>query len=267
MIRSTLLPLLLAFAPLSIAAAPESLDDGFEQAQLVGTLRLEGELFHVQGVEVRGQRIWVTSVDNAQHRGYLHEFDRAGHFLRRIELTDGARYHPGGLSIAGGSIWVPVAEMRPNSSAVLVEIDARTLAVRRRIRVADHLGCVAASGDHLVAANWDSRQFHVIDLAGRVPMRTVPNPSPTRYQDMKFVNGHLVAGGYLTWVTGAVDWLDWPTMRVTRTLRAGAVGPVRPFGRGGPYTGEGMAVHGRDMYVLPEDGPSRLFHFRLDETA
>ncbi|RDE07298.1 DUF6454 family protein [Sphingomonas aracearum] len=267
MIRTALFPLLLAFAPLSIAAAPETLDDGFEQAQLVGTLQLQGELFHVQGVEMRGDRIWVTSVDNRQHRGFLHEFDRAGHFLRRLELTDGARYHPGGLSVAGGSIWVPVAEMRPDSSAVLVEIDAQSLEVRRRIRVADHLGCVAASGRHLVAANWDSRQFYVLDLADKEPLRIVPNPSPTRFQDMKFVGDRLVAGGYVSWVSGAVEWLDWPTLRVRRTLRAGAVGPVRPFGRGGPLTGEGMAVNGRDLYVLPEDGPSRLFHFRLDETA
>jgi hypothetical protein len=25
-----------------------------------------------------------------------------------------------------------------------------------------------------------------------------------------------------------------------------------------------MTLQGRELYVLPEDGPSRLFHFRLD---
>jgi hypothetical protein len=25
-----------------------------------------------------------------------------------------------------------------------------------------------------------------------------------------------------------------------------------------------MAIEGRDLYLVPEDGPSRMFHFRLD---
>ena len=53
-------------------------------------------------------------------------------------------------------------------------------------------------------------------------------------------------------------------MKLKRSLQAGSVGPVRPFGRGGPYTGEGMAIDGRDLFVVPEDGPSRMFHFRLN---
>ena len=76
--------------------------------------------------------------------------------------------------------------------------------------------------------------------------------------------GQLVAAGSQSLWSGTVDWIDWPWMKRTRSLRAGAVGSVRPLGRGGPYTGEGMAIEGRDLYVVPEDGPSRLFHFRLD---
>lgn len=267
--------LLLLLWSLAVGAAPDrsgpnrSASDPFagaiEQASFRGTLGLAGEVFHVQGVELDGRRIWVTSVDQARQRGYLHLFDRTtGRFLRRLELTDGARYHPGGLSRSGRSLWVPVAEMRPDSSAVLVEIDADSLHVRRKIRVADHLGCVAAFGRTLVAGNWDSRRLYVIDLDDPARMRAVPNPSPTHYQDIKFVDGQLVAAGNLTPWSGTVDWLDWPSLTVKRTLRAGAIGPIRPFGRGGPYTGEGMAIEGRDLYVLPEDGPSRLFRFRLE---
>lgn len=264
-LRSGLTALLLVVSSLSVAAAPVQLNEAIEHASLIGTLGLEGELFHVQGLEIRGQRIWVTSVDQTTHRGYIHEFDRSsGKFLRRLELTDGVRYHPGGMSISGRSIWVPVAEMRPDSSAVLVEIDADTFHVKRRILVADHIGCIAASGQELVAGNWDSKLLYVFDLAEIKPVRVVPNPSPTHYQDMKISGGHLVAGGNLDWWSGSVDWIDLATMKLTRTLRSGAIGPVRPFGRGGPYTGEGMAIEGRDLYVVPEDGPSRLFHFRLD---
>jgi len=194
--------------------------------------------------------------------------------MRRLELTDGARYHPGGLSLSGNSIWVPVAEMKANSSAVLIEIDATTLQVRRRIAVADHIGCVAASGQTLVAGNWDSRLLYVFDLAPKVrsrlvpsrliPVRVVPNPSATHYQDMKFAGGALVASGSTGWLSGSVDWIDLASMKLTRSLKAGSVGTLRPFGRGGPYSGEGMAIEGRELYFVPEDGPSRVFHFQLD---
>ena len=268
MIRKTMMPaltlLLLTAAGVTLAGATGRSDTPIERAQLVGAFRLDGELFHVQGLAVHDRRIWITSVDRHSHRGYLHEFDRAsGRLLRRIDLTDGPRYHVGGLSIAGDAIWVPVAENRPNSSAVLVEIDADTLAVRHRIAVGDHIGCLAADDRHLVAANWNSEKLYVIDRdTGRV--RMVRNPSPTRYQDIKFVDGQLVAGGYRSLWSGTVDWIDFPAMTVSRSLRAGAIGPVRPFGRGGPFTGEGLAIEGRDLYVAPEDGPARVFRFRLD---
>lgn len=265
-IRTSLTALFLVLPSLSVSAAPDQFDGTIEHARLLDTLELEGEIFHVQGLELDGRRIWVTSVDQKTRKGYIHEFDRrTGKLLRRLELTDGAKYHPGGISISGGSIWVPVAELKPKSSSVLVEIDAGSLRIRRKIHVADHLGCVAASGRNLVAGNWDSELLYIFDLADTARVRVVPNPSPTHYQDMKFVDGQLVAGGSLTLWSGAVDWIDWPSMKLRRTLRAGAIGPVRPLGRGGPYTGEGMAIEGRELYVVPEDGPSRLFHFRLDD--
>ena len=247
-------------------AAPQAPVNGIENAQLLGTLVLQGKLFHVQGVDLDSQHIWVTSVDIWNHRGYLHEFDRAtGAFVRQLELTDGPRYHPGGISIANHAIWVPVAEYRSKSSAVLEEIDPDTLQIRRRIRVPDHLGCVAVSGTDLVAGNWDSKRLYIIDLNGQAPMHTVRNPSPTRYQDMKFVDGRLVAGGYRNRHGGTIDWIDYPSMKLVHTLRSGATARVKPFNHAKPYTGEGMTLQGRELYVLPEDGPSRLFHFRLGE--
>jgi hypothetical protein len=264
-IRSSLTALVLILSSLSVSATPDQFNGAIEHAQLLDTLQLEGELFHVQGLALDSRRVWVTSVDAQNRKGYIHEFDRrTGKLRRRLELTDGAKYHPGGISISGGSIWVPIAELRPKSAAVIVEIDADSLKVRRKIHVADHLGCVAASGRTLVAGNWDSELLYIFDLDDEARVRTVPNPSQTSFQDMKFVDGQLVAGGSLTLWSGAVDWIDWPSMKLKRTLRSGAIGPVRPLGRGGPYTGEGMAIEGRELYVVPEDGPSRLFHFRLD---
>lgn len=251
---------------LTVSAAPPHQPAGVEQARLIGTRTLIGELFHVQGVELDRNHIWVTSVDRRNHKGYIHEFDRAtGTLQRRLELTDGARYHPGGISINGESIWVPVAEMTPHSSAVLVEIDKQTMQVRRRIAVADHLGCVAAADGTLIAGNWDSRLLYVFDLSGQKPMLTFENPTRTAYQDMKLIDGQLVAGGTLSQLSGAIDWFDWPSMRLVRSLQTGATMRTNAFPPVRPYTGEGMALEGRDLYLVPEDGPSRMFHFKLDQ--
>ncbi len=239
-----------------------------EHAQLLGVVNLKGELFHVQGVDLDGQHIWVTSVDVGNHRGYLHEFDQAtGKFLRRVELTDGERYHPGGFSVSGNSIWVPVAEYRAHSSAVLEEIDIKTLQIRRKIYVADHLGCAAVAAGQLVTGNWDSEQLYIFDLHKGGRPRVVPNPSRTRYQDMKFIDGQLVASGLSSWRSGTIDWIDFPAMKLVQSLRAGTSNPVSSLNYITPYTNEGMALRGRDLYLLPDSGPNRLFHFRLDDAA
>jgi hypothetical protein len=160
------------------------------------------------------------------------------------------------MAMHGGSIWVPVAEYRANSSAVLVEIDKKTLTIRRKISVADHIGCVAASGRGLVAGNWDSRLLYVFNRRGR-QVRVIQNPSPTRFQDMKFEQGRLVGSGALGPKAGAIDWFAWPSMTLMDSRAAGATD------RGVRYTEEGMALQGRDLYLVPEDGPSRMFRFKL----
>ncbi|WEK00753.1 MAG: DUF6454 family protein [Candidatus Sphingomonas phytovorans] len=257
-IRTALTAVSLLLLSLTAAAAQEESSEAIQNARLVDILPLDGEVFHVQGVDLDSRRIWVTSADLAGRRGYLHEFDRhSGRLLRRLELTDGPRYHPGGISLDGGSIWVAVAEMTPDSSATLVEIDTDSLRIRRRISVADHLGCVAVSGRTLIAGNWDSRLLRIFDLASGKQVRVVPNPFPTRYQDMKIVGRQLVAGGLVTPFSGTIDWIDLPSMTLARTARTGVTDRARP------YTGEAMALKGRDLFLVPEDGPSRLFHFRL----
>jgi len=77
-------------------------------------------------------------------------------------------------------------------------------------------------------------------------------------QDMKFVDGRLVASGLLPGRAGAIDWLEYPSLRLIRRL------PVGQSSRGISYSSEGMAVRGDRLLLLPEDSPSRLFEFRLD---
>ncbi len=101
---------------------------------LVRTTDLKADTHHVQGIDFDERRLWVTSVDKDQHRGYLQEFALGtGEHVRTIEVTAGVRFHPGGMSADGDSFWLPVAEYRRASSSVS-STSRITLAVSRRVR-------------------------------------------------------------------------------------------------------------------------------------
>src|SRR4029450_12070730 len=74
--------------------------------------------------------------------GHLLVLDRNGTLLKILTLGEGTIYHPGGIDYDGESVWVPVAEYRPNSKAIVYTIDPATWQVSERFRVADHVGGV-----------------------------------------------------------------------------------------------------------------------------
>ncbi len=263
--KSGIATLLVALWCLAVGAAAEPFAGAVDRAHYVATHNLQGRLFHVQGLALDRDHVFATSVDGVHRRAWLHRFNRATGTLEAArDLTDGGRYHIGGVSLVGTSLWVPVAEPRAHSSARLIELDSETLAVRRSFVIPDHLGCVAARAGLLVAGNWDSRELYLIDPDHPGRWRRVANPSETHWQDMKFVGSLLVGGGTTSPWSGAIDWIDWPSLKLVKSIRNGASGAIRPFGPGGALSGEGMAIEGREVYLLPEDGPAHVFHFRLD---
>ena len=224
---------------------------------LLGVVLVEGPSHHVQGIDVEGGILWVTSVDRTSRAGFLTRYDLAsGRRLVSAEIHDGARFHPGGIQIDGDSVWVPVAEYRRDSSTWIERRDKVTLALLARFEVADHIGCLAVADGVIWGGNWDSRHLYRWRLDGTlIDKRT--NPTGTKYQDIKIVDGLLVASGLGGPDKGAIDWVDPTTLAVTRRIVTGATD------RGVPYTNEGMTVRGASLYLLPEDDPSRLFHYRL----
>jgi hypothetical protein len=249
-VRFAAIALLLAPGLVLIAASLSDLT-------FVRVTNLQADTHHVQGIDFNDTVVWVTSVEKAHRKGYLQEFSLStGELRRTVDLTDGQRFHPGGLSAARGSLWIAVAEYRRASTSVIQKRNAGTLELEGEFAVADHIGCVAASTKVLVGANWDSRDFYVWDWSGRL-LRKLPNPTQNAYQDMKFADGRLVASGLLPDRSGAIDWLEYPSLRLLRRMTAG------PTSRGLQYTSEGMAVRGSRLLLLPEDSPSRLFEFQL----
>ena len=177
-----------------------------------------------------------ASVDKAQRKGYLQEFSMAtGEHIRMVDVAEGDRFHPGGISADGESLWVPVAEYRRDSSSVIQKRSVRTLELQYEFDVTDHIGCIAVAPGVLIGANWDSRDFYVWDHTGHL-RRKVPNPTANAYQDIKFVDGRLVASGLLPGRNGAIDWLDYPSLRLIRRVTVGqtsrgvpTTSPIRPI--------------------------------------
>lgn len=220
---------------------------------ILETITLQGPLHHVQGIDVEGDTLWVSSVNKAARKGYLFRIQRhTGRILVQVEVQDGERYHPGGLSLDGDTLWLPVAEYRRTSSAVIQRRDKRTLRLLSQFPVNDHIGCVAAGGGRLFGGNWDSREIYEWDRNGTMLAKR-PSETGTTYQDLKFVEGLLVGGGKRGATRGAIDWLDPASLTVKRRME------VETTNRGTVFTNEGMAIREGRIFLLPEDDPSRLF--------
>lgn len=245
--------LLLGLAIAALSGVPQALS----AFKLIRVLELKGATYHVQGIDFENDQLWVTSVDTPRRKGFLHEFSlTSGQLLRETEIQAAARFHPGGIALDGDALWIPVAEYRAHSSAVIQRRSKRTLALESQFEVADHIGCLAASPDFLVGGNWDSAEFYLWNRRGQL-IRKVRSATSNAYQDMKFAAGEIVASGNLADGTGAVDWLALPSFQLLRRVVAGKTD------RGVLYTREGMAIRGNQLLLLPEDSPSRLFIFDL----
>ena len=228
-------------------------------AALVQTITLQADVHHVQGIVVDGDHLYVTSVDRDAHKGLLSEFSLpSGKLTRTVEIQQGDLYHPGGLDHDATSLWIPVAEYRANSRAVIQRRSKKTLELLSSFEVPDHIGALALSPESVYLVNWDARDFYNYSLAGRLLSKS-PNPNETRYQDIKFREGVVVTSGLHPKPTpgGAVEWLKPETLAATRKL------DFQLTDRGTPYNNEGMDLVGDRLYLLPEDSPSRLFAFSI----
>ena len=165
----------------------------------VSAIPVRFRTFHPQGMVKIGDRFFVSSVevlDRAAGKGvgHLFQIDASGQLVMDLTLGEGAIYHPGGIDYDGRYIWVPVAEYRPDSRAIVYRVDPKTMKAEAMFRFDDHLGAIVhdTEAHSLHAASWGSRAFYRWQLQddGRVdsasPLRVL-NPSHyIDYQDCKY---------------------------------------------------------------------------------
>ena len=166
---------------------------------LVDSVPVSFRTFHPQGMVKIGDTFFVSSVeviDRAAGKGVGHLFkiDRAGRLVADLKLGEGAIFHPGGIDYDGTSIWVPVAEYRPNSRAIIYRVAPDTMTATRITAVDDHIGAIVhdVATKTLHGASWGSRRFYrwTLDDKGGVtgePTRRLNTSHYVDYQDCKSV--------------------------------------------------------------------------------
>ena len=154
--------------------------------------------------------------------------DQAGNLQRDIVLGEGDMYHPGGLDFDGRNVWVPVAQYRPDSSAIIYRVDSRTLAVHEPFRVGDHIGGIVLDRvtGALVGNTWGSRRFYEWTSRGNERATWLNDSHFVDYQDCQYVaRRKMLCGGVTnlpqtptaggaatTYELGGMALLDLPTV-------------------------------------------------------
>jgi Family of unknown function (DUF6454) len=169
----------------------------------VAALPIAFRTFHPQGMVKIGDTIFVSSVEvkdraTGEGVGHLFKVDKAGKLIADLRLGEGAVYHPGGVDYDGAAIWVPLAEYRPDSRAIVYRVDPETMKATEIVRVADHIGAIVHNTDDntLYGVSWGSRRFYRWTLGGDGRVNGAADPLPTLntshyldYQDCKYVGG------------------------------------------------------------------------------
>ncbi|MGN9778810.1 DUF6454 family protein [Micromonospora sp. H33] len=214
--------------------------------QQVQKIPLRFPTHHPQGFALVGDKIFMSAVEIIERPvpypqpvdgydrtpgkgvGHVLVLDRQGNLLKDVQLGQGTVYHPGGIDFDGESVWVPVAEYRPNSKAIVYRLDPKTYQVTEAFRVADHVGGVVR--DRV------SGKVHGVSWGSRTQYSWTPNG----HQLSKEANpGHLV------------DYQDCDYSGWRKQICSGITG--LPRADGGSYELGGLALLDlRDNQILHE---------------
>jgi hypothetical protein len=268
--------------------------------KLVASVRLQAETWHTEGVVKLGDRWIVSSVQVTEPTvkypngqiidgtdrtpgagfGHLMLFDADGALLsdRVLNAPGALEYHPGGLDYDGRSVWVTLAQYRPNSTSTFLRVEPMTLAATPLLRAHDHFGGVVNDTirHRLVTLNWGSRAASSWRLrpwldAFTRPLSVVRNPSHfVDYQDCKYLgrvpdqrHPLMLCGGitqYGTFQLGGVALLDTETLSPVWEVPIPMLSPAGNVVTRNPIDVD--VVDGKlRLYLAPDDDATTVFTY------
>jgi hypothetical protein len=273
--------------------------------KLVDSVRLQAETWHTEGIVKFGDEWIVSSVQVTEPTvkypngqiiegtdrtpgagfGHLMRFDADGRLLsdRVLNAPGALEYHPGGLDYDGRSVWVTLAQYRPNSTSTFLRIDPLTLAATPLLHAHDHFGGVVDDTirHRLVTLNWGSRAASSWRFRPRPsldaftqPLSVVRNPSHfVDYQDCKYLgrvpderHPAMLCGGitqYGTFQLGGVALIDTKTLSPVWEVPITILSPAGNVVTRNPIDVD--VVDGRlRLYLAPDDDATTVFTYEAE---
>lgn len=150
----------------------------------VSETKLVSAAYHPQGLTRIGDAYYLSTVEiltlptkldlatdgydrtTGTGKGHILKFDMNGNLLADLLIGEDTIYHPGGMDFDGKNLWVPTAEYRPNSQALIYKVDPATMKATKLFVYKDHIGGLSRNTDTnaLHGISWGSRRFYRFSL-------------------------------------------------------------------------------------------------------
>ncbi|MFP5115216.1 DUF6454 family protein [Bacillaceae bacterium C204] len=241
-----------------------------------------GDLYYMSSVEILEKPVKYDQPKDGYDRtpgkgvGHLFLFNKEGKLLKDIKLGEGDVYHPGGIAFDGKSIWVPVAEYRPNSKSIIYKVNPKTMESQEVFRTNDHIGGILRDGKEgtLKAVSWGSRTFYEFNEKGKV-LRKTSNPSHfIDYQDCENAGKNNIICSGITelpqpapstakYELGGLALLDMKTMDMVHELPIPLFSPDGHVVTRNPVYLENT-TQGIKMYAVPDDDQSSMLIYETN---
>lgn len=263
--------------------------------KLLQTIPLNFEVHHPQGMTRVGDSFYMTAVETSERpepitnpgaaydrtpgsgKGYLFKFDLHGKLEATVNLGEGSKYHPGGMDYDGESLWISVAEYRPDSHSIVYAVNLETLAVTEMFRFDDHLGGILRNPveDAIYGLSWGSQRLYRWDGS-----KAKSNPaegfgktktgSDIDYQDCQLVTDQaMLCGGmgslpidnthFLT--IGGLELVDLGSLDIMHKIRVTGTAPGGELLTRNPFWFEYDENQRGSFYFVPEDDRASIYHY------
>lgn len=272
----------------------QTLPDKFKQLsyatswQKVAAIPLNFSAYHPQGMVKIDNYFFLSSVEVTQAPrngssgegiGHLFKLDSTGKLISSINLGEGAVYHPGGIDYDGESIWIPVAEYRPDSKSIIYKVNPNTLAIKEIMRYPEHIGGIVHNTEahKLLGISWGSRNFYQWPVNSKdkasnteVPpdKLRIPNPSfYIDYQDCHYVGQQMMlcsglqkySNGTQIIRLGGIDLISLKDYRPIHQVPIRLWSPTALPMTNNPFWLESTAKGIRTYFIPDDDKAATLF--------